>query len=241
MLENPMYTANPPEPKPFQPTRPGYAKWQFLISNSILGPILTGVRRNCRGPWITTDLPKHVCEYLGFRHTNDRRTQSWDPLTLEEYRAEISGGEGVALYTRASLKTIKGWCFIPNPPKTPRPRKIPKRVPAIRSLHDLIDHFGATDARGLNHRLYKDTACGASISIKPIGGEWLHNGMDWSDVKEIEAFSIQTIIEGSDSEINGPDFYLPVTVQEVDDWIETMETEANWAWDEANSEEGRED
>jgi hypothetical protein len=35
----------------------------------------------------------------------------------------------------------------------------------ITNMQDLCDHFGAEHPAGLNRRLYKDTACGASISV----------------------------------------------------------------------------
>lgn len=101
-----------------------------------------------------------------------------------------------------------------------------------------MDHFGASGPEGLNRRLYKDTSCGASISVKPAGGEkWMHNGQDWSGIREIEAFSIQTIVEGSDAEVNGPQWTLPVTCQEVDAWVEEMEARAAELWEEANEAE----
>lgn len=108
----------------------------------------------------------------------------------------------------------------------------------IRNLQDLIDHFGATDAKNLNRRIYKDTACGASISVRPAGRSiWIHNGESaWESVTEIDAFTIQTIVEGSDATVDSDTFVLPVAVKVVDAWIKDMEAEANRLWHEAHDE-----
>ena len=115
------------------------------------------------------------------------------------------------------------------------------RTKMIRTFADLLDHFGADSPRGLNRRLYKDTACGASISVCLVDGAWVHNGdRKWDTMTAdtpIVAFTIQTIIEGSDATVDSDEFRLPVAVADVDGWITYMEAEAALLWQEANEDE----
>jgi len=113
----------------------------------------------------------------------------------------------------------------------------------IRNLQDLIDYLGADSAFNMNRRIYKDTGCGASISVRRPGAGWLHNGQDraaWEGLTEIDAFTIQTIVEGSDATVDSDEFILPVKITDVNKWMEQMEDEASRLWDEANTEEGEE-
>jgi hypothetical protein len=100
----------------------------------------------------------------------------------------------------------------------------------IKNLADLCNYFGAEEPRSLNRRVYKDTACGASISLQLADGRWLHNGgRGWETLPRstpILGFTIQTIIEGSDATIDSPVFPLPVRESEVREWIADMEAEA---------------
>jgi hypothetical protein len=116
----------------------------------------------------------------------------------------------------------------------------PKRPKMIRTLTDLTRYFDADTPSDLNRRLYKDTDCGASISILTDDGTWLHNRLNldgWKTVRAIRAFTIQTIVEDSDAEVNSPPFVLPVAEAEVDAWIKEMEREAARLWDEAHDPE----
>ena len=119
----------------------------------------------------------------------------------------------------------------------------------ITTLQELRDFFGAESVSGLNRRIYKDTSCGASISLL-LGpdpaheGFWLHDGFNdelWRDLDRSEAyaygFSIQTIVEGSDATVDSEPFLFPVAEEEVTTWIEYMEAEAHTLWEEANREE----
>jgi len=116
----------------------------------------------------------------------------------------------------------------------PVPRKIPRSVPAIRNLEDLMRFFQVDRVNDLNRSIYRNTDCGASISVQTPDGQWHHNGQDWSNIDEIIAFTIQTIVERSDATVDSDPFELPVTQQEVDDWINDMEQEAHELWQEAN-------
>lgn len=116
-----------------------------------------------------------------------------------------------------------------------------RHLRTIRNLADLLSYFGADSAQGLNRRIYKDTACGASISAQTPDGQWHHNGQDWSGVTAIKAFTIQTIVEGSDATVDSEVFAVPVSVKLIDEWIEYMEAEAERLWHEANEEERDDD
>lgn len=112
----------------------------------------------------------------------------------------------------------------------------PIRHNIIYSLADLLEFFGADTAQSLNRRVYKDTVCGASISVLATDGKWYHTGRDWTGVTEIRRFTIQTIVEGSDVTVDSDEFVLPVRVKSVREWVEFMEAEANRLWEEANPE-----
>jgi hypothetical protein len=107
-----------------------------------------------------------------------------------------------------------------------------KRTRWIRNLQDLVDYWSADDPRGINRRAYKDTACGASVSVQTHDGKWHHNGSDWSHIRAIRAFTVQTIVEGSDATVDSDVFTLPVKVSEVDAWIVQMEKEVDRSWTE---------
>ncbi|HET9566039.1 MAG TPA: hypothetical protein VFP27_16435 [Mycobacterium sp.] len=112
------------------------------------------------------------------------------------------------------------------------------RPRSIRSLAQLCDYFGAGEPRSLNRRVYKDTDCGASISIQLANGTWVHNGNpQWEFIRRttpILAFTVQTIIEGSDVTVESPIFGLPVTVTTLRVWMQELEHEASRLWAEAN-------
>lgn len=108
----------------------------------------------------------------------------------------------------------------------------------IKSLADLCNYFGADEPRSLNRRLYKDTDCGASISLQLADGRWLHNGdRRWETLPRstpVLGFTIQTIVEGSEATVDSPTFALPVRESEIREWIADMEAEASRLWAEAN-------
>jgi hypothetical protein len=107
----------------------------------------------------------------------------------------------------------------------------------IKDLRGLMDFLSADAPQDLNRRIYKSTDCGASISVRRPDGTWLHNGrIGWDLLTAIDAFTIQTIVEGSDAEVNSEPFILPVAEETVNEWIEDMEAQASDLWDEANVE-----
>lgn len=110
----------------------------------------------------------------------------------------------------------------------------------IKNFLDLLQHFGADNPEGLNRMVYKMTDCGASITVTLKDGAVFKNGDDWlclSAEAEVESFTIQTIVEGSDAEVNSHAFILPVSKKEVDGFIEYMEAQADILWREANEPE----
>ena len=85
-------------------------------------------------------------------------------------------------------------------------------------------------------------SCGASISVQTPDRVWHHCGnKGWEDIKEIVAFTIQTIVEGSVAEVNSDAFELPVRVSEVENWMTDMEAQADDLWKEANEDGNDED
>lgn len=126
----------------------------------------------------------------------------------------------------------------------------------IESMEDLCNYFYADEPAMLNKRVYKGTDCGASISVKlssPHNAKtypsppfpdwyayWVHNGdRKWDELTTdtpIDAFTLQTIVEGSDATVDSRPFVLPVDKDEVWKFVEFMETEAESLWREANEE-----
>lgn len=105
------------------------------------------------------------------------------------------------------------------------------RAKMIRSLQDLLDYWSADSVTGLNRRVYKNTACGASISVRTPDGVWHHNGQDWTGITAISGFTLQTIVEGSEATVDSEEFVLPVRVSAVDRWVREMEAEAARLWE----------
>ena len=91
-------------------------------------------------------------------------------------------------------------------------------------------------------------ACGKKHTVKLVTkplevdkyrGPWLHNGDPlWEKLTmntPIVGFTIQTIVEGSDVEVNSDEFDLPVDEAVVEAWIKDMEERATELWEDANN------
>ena len=115
----------------------------------------------------------------------------------------------------------------------------------IRNMANLCDHFGADLPRELNRRVYKDTDCGASLSVYLPDGEAIHCGSQkWNELSRktpIRGFTLQTIVEGSNATVDSDEFVLPVSTKSVGDFIEYMEKESEILWEQANGPERVED
>lgn len=218
--------------------------WQARFSDSILnrkyGIIFTGARRGGRGEW-SLEIPDHVAEFLGLMRAPGAagRQYSMDFHSTQEALEAINAAPRTPTARPAKATKRGSSLFVTfqvrsSRAASPERRKVARGVPAIRNLQDLLDHFGAETPQGLNRRVYKSTEAGASISVQTPDGRWHHNGQDWRGVHKIVAFTIQTIVEGSDATVDSDPFVLPVAVADVDRWIEYMEAEADRLWHVAN-------
>ncbi len=95
----------------------------------------------------------------------------------------------------------------------------------IRTLDDLCAYWHADEPSMLNTRVYANTDCGASISILLTDGRWLHNGDDWTGVRKIAGFKIQTILEGMDAMVGGHMIALPVSSEDIDQYVQSIQDE----------------
>lgn len=192
------------------------------------GALFVGARRNKEGHW-SQNIPDYLsqllnlsrqgkCFYSTYVKVNQLLGRAKGPIRLS---AKGSAMRGIVNVKRKISKS----------------RTIPRSVPAIRSLKALCTFFGADSPNGLNYQLYKDTACGASISVLTPDCAWHHNGEDWKKVRRIIAFTLQTIIEGSDIRVESPLFVLPVTQEEISTWLQEMERQVGEMWDHENESE----
>lgn len=113
----------------------------------------------------------------------------------------------------------------------------------ISNLKDLCDFLGCDNknvtASSLSHRLYKDTNCGASISLIGESGTGFHNGnRTVLDKAKLKGFTIQTIIEGSEATVDSDLFVFGIaTVKDINEFIKYMEEEAQEIWEAANADD----
>jgi hypothetical protein len=142
--------------------------------------------------------------------------------------------------------SLFGWSYPPGCEGTPYDDEEPEAMSngdleTLTTLADLCAYFAADTPRSLNRRIEHDTSCGASLSVQTLDGVWHHNGDNWSDITAIQAFTIQTIIEGSEATVESDVFVLPVAATEVDAWLAHMEAEAERLWDAAHAEDNEEE
>jgi hypothetical protein len=212
--------------------------WEAKFTESIVGLLFRGARKDGRGPWLFYgDLPQAVKSYLqleglpgaaGNVVIGDAALRTLDDLE------EAIQNEGRDRFGRRHGLDAVIWINVDAESRRSQQRKIPKGVRAIRDLEDLVDYFNAGHVTDLPGRIYRDTDCGAWISLETPDGEWHHAGEDWSGISEIAAFKIGTIVEGSDETVESDEFDLPVPVSEVKNWIDEMEAEAKYLWEQAN-------
>lgn len=208
-------------------------KWQVRFSPSILG-VVPRVRRGGRGDWgPARDAPDHVRAFLDVAEgALSMNKETWpDVATVQANAQEIKWQKS---------RWPQGWLTIERRIEVAPPIP-PGSGPRINSLQDLCNFLGADSPRGLNRRIYKDTDCGASLSLYLKDGTAIHNGDSrWDTLPmgtPIRGFTIQTIVEGSDATVDSDLFWVPCPVKWVDEWIKEMESRASELWEEANHEE----
>jgi hypothetical protein len=215
-----------------------HTTWIVQVNQSILGPVVPQARPRGGKFRPARELPAALRQYLNLPDDINAR-----PVIQGMTFAEI---DGLALDAHLIRRTTRGHTrlltiVLPPELRRPKPAAVPRNVPAIRSLRELCDYFGADTPAGLNRRIYKDTACGASLSLLLSDDTWLHNGdqrLRSLDVETpITGFTIQTIVEGSDATVDSDTFVLPVRQSEVKHWIADMEAEADRLWHEANDDD----
>jgi hypothetical protein len=112
----------------------------------------------------------------------------------------------------------------------------------------ILADWGENDAKGLNRRIYKGTACGAHLSVWLHDGTWRHSGdLDGIDNCMVRGYLLGSIVEGSDAEVNGrPEDLLAYAEDEdgvldavmaFNDALQEVNDEACRLWDEANAED----
>jgi hypothetical protein len=119
-------------------------------------------------------------------------------------------------------------------------------MPTINTLRDLRRYLDARSISitDLSRAMYDRTQCGASVSIHGVlrsGKEVaFHPGQtdDYPEGFEEEWFTVQTIVEGSDAEVNSqPMYFRRVTEDELEEWIKYMEERAHELWSEVNEDD----
>lgn len=96
----------------------------------------------------------------------------------------------------------------------------------IDNLESLADFIGANEPteNSLSRRVYKDTSCGAWLSI-------VHNedGTLWG-------VKIGSIVEGSEACVDPAELRFPFSQKDWDEAIQYVKAEAKMLWNEANGE-----
>jgi hypothetical protein len=215
-------------------------KWQFLIRQSIGGWFLIWARRNARGTQLNpAQLPPEVRSYFALDENHDRKAR----MDVGE-----DNTKDVSAFKALLEKNCKVRWQVPHAPSIEvkgiieaeirdvhRKKKRPTRAKnAIRNMVDLMRFVGADEPRLINKYTFKYSSCGYSVSVQLAAGTWVHNGdKAWDTMTEktpIIGFSIQTIVEGSDVEVNMDPFEIPVAVKDVERAIEEMEKQADFYW-----------
>lgn len=129
-----------------------------------------------------------------------------------------------------------------------------ERVSRVRSAPDLCELFGAYSDedwfRELNRRIYKDTGCGAYISVfghtaSDPEDRWYYSGHRGNlDDFVLKGFKLGTIVEGLEGEIEGTRFDVDedgVTTDAIEQDLKEIELEAERRWEAEYGDESDED
>lgn len=88
--------------------------------------------------------------------------------------------------------------------------------PLIYSYADLLRYFDATDLETAKRTLYKQTSCGAWLSV------------------EGDRVTLGCIVEGSDAEVRAEPLSYPFTQSDLEHTIAWVDDRADELWQEAN-------
>lgn len=103
-----------------------------------------------------------------------------------------------------------------------------KNPRTFRNVEELADAIGALEPteKSMDHRVYKDTACGAWLTL-----------LTDEATGTVVGVQLGSIVEGSSVEIGPYDLLFPIAEQDYDDCIQVIEDQAEAAWNEANEHE----
>lgn len=117
------------------------------------------------------------------------------------------------------------------------------------SLKVLLDSFGVENVERFGRSIYRNTECGAWLSVKLHDGTWRHTGdLSGIDNGNVAALLVGSIVEGSDAEVRADVIELINYLDEGDEQrlvdefnrtIDWVDDEACRLWDEANEENGK--
>ncbi len=117
----------------------------------------------------------------------------------------------------------------------------------LANLRAILAHYEANTVEELQRTVYRDTECGAWMSVKLHSGEWQHTGnLSGIQPGDVRALLLGSIVENSDAEIVGKELDLMTyeapeeAVSAFGRSVEDAEAEADVMWNlaEAEREEG---
>lgn len=236
------------------------AKYILKLNKTIGGVILTHYgNKGSQLKTVTkeTVLPEHLTKFLQFDNPGLKKINvSFDEIK-DAGTVKITSIKGLIM--RCELEMDSPLQIRRAEIKRQRERfKTAKQNASeyLFGMKDLLEFFGTDRPENLNKAVFHGTQCGASISLYTQNATAFHNGINnavdldinkmlcpvaqqWqglTEQTELKGFTLQTIIEGSDAEINSSLFEFPVKKSDVTHFISEMEMEAETLWNEANSE-----
>lgn len=114
----------------------------------------------------------------------------------------------------------------------------------LAQLAELLDAAQPT-LGSINKRIYKDTSCGAHISVRDIMNQWWHNGAEPSSDLRINAVLVGSICEGGDegcdAEFSGDTLDWPFTEEDVNRQLTGIDDQVSEHWTEFHEDDPEED
>jgi len=107
----------------------------------------------------------------------------------------------------------------------------------ITTLTGLANYVDATypTVSSISHRLYKDTQCGAHLSVRDLNGEWYHSNSDYSGL--ISAVQVGSICEQCDAEWTGDVLATPFSAEDYDAQVKGIDDQVHEHWLEFHDDE----